>query len=68
VAKAYVKVYARLDNGSVVFFKDGFTDLRGRFDYASLSTADAQAAKRFAILVTSPEDGAAIREADAPGR
>ena len=43
-------------------------DLRGRFDYGSLSTADAQAAKRFAILVTSPEDGAAIREADAPGR
>ena len=68
VAKAYVKVYARLDNGSVVFFKDGFSDLRGRFDYASLSTADAQAAKRFAILVTSPEDGAAIREAEAPGR
>ena len=68
VAKAYVKVYARLDNGSVVFFKDGFSDLRGRFDYASLSTADAQAARRFAILVTSPEDGAAIREADAPGR
>lgn len=68
LAKAYVKVYARLDDGSVVFFKDGFTDLRGRFDYASLSTADALRAKRFAILVTSPDDGAAIREADAPAR
>ena len=68
VAKAYVKVYARNDDGSVVFHKDGFTDLRGRFDYASLSTDDALRAKRFAILVISPDDGAAIREADAPGR
>ncbi len=37
VAKAYVKVYARLRNGTVRFFKDGYTDLRGRFDYASLN-------------------------------
>ncbi len=35
--KAYVKVYARLHNGTVRFFKDGYTDLRGRFDYASLN-------------------------------
>ncbi len=37
VAKAYVKIYAKLDNGTVRFFKDGYTDLRGRFDYASLN-------------------------------
>ncbi|MEQ1854302.1 MAG: hypothetical protein ABMA01_22255, partial [Chthoniobacteraceae bacterium] len=37
VGKAYVKVYARLKNGTVRFFKDGYTDLRGRFDYASLN-------------------------------
>ncbi|MCF7674920.1 MAG: hypothetical protein K9M97_06220, partial [Akkermansiaceae bacterium] len=37
VSKAYVKVYARLGNGTVRFFKDGYTDLRGRFDYASLN-------------------------------
>lgn len=35
--KAYVKVYARLNSGTVRFFKDGYTDLRGRFDYASLN-------------------------------
>ncbi|MBN8418471.1 MAG: autotransporter-associated beta strand repeat-containing protein [Verrucomicrobia bacterium] len=35
--KTYVKVYARLNNGTVRFFKDGYTDLRGRFDYASLN-------------------------------
>ena len=37
VSKAYVKVYARLRNGTVRFFKDGYTDLRGRYDYASLN-------------------------------
>jgi hypothetical protein len=40
VPKAYVKVYARLNNGTVRFFKDGYTDLRGKFDYASLNSAD----------------------------
>jgi hypothetical protein len=38
--KAYVKVYAKLNNGSVRFFKDGYTDLRGRFDYASLNASE----------------------------
>jgi len=36
-AKAYVEVYARLASGTVRFFKDGYTDLRGRFDYVSLN-------------------------------
>ncbi len=42
VSKAYVKVYARLKNGTVRFFKDGYTDLRGRFDYASLNGGNEQ--------------------------
>lgn len=41
VAKAYVKVYARLHGGTVRFFKDGYTDLRGKFDYASLNSSEA---------------------------
>jgi hypothetical protein len=40
VSKAYVKVYARLKNGTVRFFKDGYTDLRGKFDYASLNSSE----------------------------
>jgi hypothetical protein len=43
VAKAYVKVYARLANGTVRFFKDGYTDLRGKFDYASLNSSETPA-------------------------
>jgi hypothetical protein len=39
VSKAYVKVYARLGNGAVRFLKDGYTDSRGKFDYASVNSS-----------------------------
>src|SRR5256885_467173 len=38
LSKVYCKVYARMNDGQVKFYKDGYTDLRGRFDYTSLST------------------------------
>ncbi len=65
---AYVKVYAKHNDGRVQFFKDGYTDLRGHFDYATLSTGDLQTTTRFAILVIHPELGAMIRESDPPNR
>ena len=48
------------------FHKDGYTDLRGRFDYASLTGANLETAERFAILVLSESDGAVIREVAPP--
>ena len=50
------------------FHKDGYTDLRGRFDYASVSTNELDAVARFAVLVLSDSDGAIIREAAPPKR
>ncbi|PCI36264.1 MAG: hypothetical protein COB53_10110, partial [Elusimicrobia bacterium] len=64
--KAYVKVYAEMDNGQVRFYKDGYTDHRGRFDYASLSTNEQDHVKKFSILVLSEKNGATIRETDPP--
>jgi hypothetical protein len=64
--KVYVKVYARTADGHVKFHKDGYTDLRGRFDYASVSTPEPQPIGRFAILALSEERGALIREAAPP--
>ena len=64
----YVKVYARKQGGAVAFYKDGYTDLRGWFDYASLSTTDLDSVERFAILVCSDHAGAAILEASPPVR
>jgi hypothetical protein len=64
--KVYVKVYARLADGSVKFYKDGYTDLRGRFDYTSVSTPEHQPISRFAVLALSEDRGALIREAAPP--
>jgi hypothetical protein len=64
--RSYVKVYARMRDGEVRFYKDGYTDLRGCFDYASLSTDALDRVERFAMLVVSQEHGAMIREAAPP--
>jgi hypothetical protein len=67
LARTYVKVYAEV-NGRAAFYKDGYTDLRGKFDYASLSTDDLNGATRFAILVLSDDHGAIVKEAQPPRR
>ena len=66
LSKVYVKVYAKLADGQVKFHKDGYSDLRGRFDYASVNTPERQAIQRFSILVLSEDRGATIREAAPP--
>ncbi len=68
LSRVYVKCYARMKGGEVRFYKDGYTDLRGRFDYASLSTDELEGVERFALLVLSEEHGAVIREAAPPKR
>jgi hypothetical protein len=68
LSATYVKVYARRRDGAVAFYKDGYTDLRGWFDYASLSTTELDSVERFAILVCSDQAGAAILEAGPPAR
>ncbi len=66
LSKVYIKVYARKADGSAHFYKDGYTDLRGRFDYASLSNQNLDEVERFAILMLSDEHGAVVREASVP--
>ncbi len=68
LSMVYVKVYARMDDGEIRFYKDGYTDLRGRFDYTSLNTNDLDSVARFALLIFSENDGAVVREADPPKR
>jgi hypothetical protein len=68
IPSTYVKIYARKRGGAVAFYKDGYTDLRGWFDYASLSTTELDDVERFAILVCSDHAGAAILEANPPAR
>ena len=68
VERAYVKVYAKYKDGQIKFYKDGYTDLRGQFDYATLSTNDLDNVQRFAILVLDKELGAKVQEAQVPTR
>ena len=68
VSGAYVKVYSRNQDGTVKFFKDGYTDLRGRFDYASVSSNEVQDVANFSILISSEKFGAVVREANPPRR
>ena len=67
LSKTYVKVYARTDEGAI-FFKDGYTDLRGKFDYASVSTTGLSKVERFSILIISEQNGATVIEAAPPQR
>lgn len=66
--KAYVKVFARATHGRVSFWKDGYTDLRGRFDYVSRNDRKPEEAAEFAILILHPELGAEVRTAAPPPR
>ncbi|MEM8679759.1 MAG: hypothetical protein AAGF97_10445, partial [Planctomycetota bacterium] len=68
LAGVYVKTYAMQANGQIEFYKDGYTDLAGRFDYSSLSTDQLDQVRRFAVLIMSDDHGAVVREAAPPGR
>jgi len=35
--KVYVKVFCKNNSDADVFFRDGFTDIRGKFEYANAS-------------------------------
>ena len=67
LSKVYVKVFADV-NGTPTFYKDGYTDLRGKFDYASLSTGDLDGTTRFSVLIMSDQHGATVKELLPPKR
>ncbi|MEE2640436.1 MAG: hypothetical protein VX768_07395 [Planctomycetota bacterium] len=68
VPATYCKVYAKLKDGKTQFYKDGYTDLRGRFDYTSLSTNDLDNVEKFSVLVMNEKLGATVREVSPPKR
>ncbi len=64
---SYVKVYGKKGSSPATFFKDGYTDLRGRFNYAELSgSTDAASITKFAIFVICDSHGSLIKEARNP--
>jgi len=67
--RTYVKVYA-VGTATPNFYKDGYTDLRGRFDYFSVSGVRPTNPERarLSILILSEDRGAMVRTVDAPTR
>ncbi len=66
LSKVYVKVYGKMKDGSIKYYKDGYSDIRGRFDYTSLNTDELNMVEKFSILIFSESHGAVIKEANPP--
>ena len=65
--RVYCKVYWReSEGGQPRFYKDGYTDVRGSFDYSSLSTDELSRTQQFAVLVLSEGHGALARQVAPP--
>lgn len=64
--KTYVKVYQKKNNNEIKFFKDGYTDLRGRFDFAQLSGSSISDVEKFSIFISHEQFGSLIKEAKPP--
>lgn len=66
-ASTYVKVFVKKNDGKEMFFKDGFTDFLGMFQYAQASgMSNAKSLfDKFAIFVSHPNHGSVIKYADA---
>lgn len=63
-----MKCFAQAKTGKVSFYKDGYTDLRGRFDYATLNSNDISNIEKFAIFIMNDDLGSVIKEAKAPNK
>ena len=66
IQKAYIKTFAKYNDGSEKFFKDGYTDIRGKFEYAQLNSKDLDKVAKFSIFVLSDEQGSLTREVKPP--
>jgi hypothetical protein len=64
----YVKCFSKKRDGSVKFYKDGYTDFRGSFDYASLNSDSLNDIEKFGLFVYSNEHGSVILTAKPPSQ
>src|SRR5690606_17741828 len=64
--KVYVKCFARMNDKSVKFYKDGYTDMRGKFNFISLNTDQIKSIERFSIFIMHDEYGSIIKECNPP--
>ena len=68
LSRIYIKVFSKNASGAISFIKDGYTDLRGKFDYLLSSSVKLADIDRLSIFVTSDDLGSLILEAKPPKR
>lgn len=70
LSKVYVKCFTKDTSNSTKFFKDGYTDLRGTFDYATLNVDSGSNISKFALFISGTENGmgSIIKEARRPNK
>lgn len=65
--KVYVKCFMRDNRGTVTFYKDGYTDIRGSFDYARLNVDKLSSVDKFSLLIVGDqEQGLVVKQCGAP--
>jgi hypothetical protein len=57
ITKVYVKTFAKFKSGETQYYKDGYTDIRGTFDFASLNSTELNQIEKFSILIVSEKHG-----------
>jgi hypothetical protein len=66
--QVYVKVFSKNTGGQELFYRDGYTDIRGKFEYAnsSSSATSLTSIKKFALFVSHADHGSVIKECKTP--
>ncbi|RLN50484.1 hypothetical protein BBJ29_004192 [Phytophthora kernoviae] len=71
VRSCYIKVYAKASPGGrahtkTEFYKDGYTDLLGKFDYIGINGDLISSVEKFSILILHEKLGASVEQVDPP--
>jgi hypothetical protein len=66
--QVYVKVFSKNNSGQELFYRDGYTDIRGKFEYANCSSSanSLSSIKKFALFVSHADHGSVIKECKTP--
>ena len=66
LSKIYVKVYAKHNNGDIKFFRDGYTDIRGKIEYSQSSSGKLGSIQKLSLFIMSDELGSMTKECQPP--
>ena len=63
LVKAYVKVYAKSDEeNTILFYKDGYSDMNGKFNYLIMNNNLIKQIKKFYVYISEVNHGDTIKE------